>query len=187
MSANLRRPMATMLHSASFGLTALLLSTAPATAQVSGTVVVNGGPIRGAIAVGEPVFVPRPVVIYQPVRGRRVEVARYAPQVVYIERGHGRHGKSAQWYRRHGYRPVTLFYSDGRYFSQVYTARGYRWSPQFVPVVVWERRGRFYLPADGRPDPYGYTGSYDRNSSHGQYDQYDQYDRPNGDGRDWDD
>ena len=188
MSANSRRPMAALLFSASFGLTALLLSTTAAAAQVSGTVVVNGGPVRGAIAVGEPVFVPRPVVIYQPVRGRRIEVARYAPQIVYVERGHGRHGKSTHWYRRHGFRPVTLFYSDGRYFDLVYVDRAYRRGGLFLPVTVWERRGRFYLPADGRvdryPDAYPYTSSYDRNSSHG-YEYED--DRPHGDGRDWDD
>ena len=128
------------------------MSASPAAAQVSGVVVVDGGPVRGAIAVGEPVFAPRPIVIYQPVRGRRVEVARYAPQVVFVERGHGRHGKSAQWYQRHGYRPVTLFYSEGRYFDLVYANRGYRRGGYFIPVTVWERGGRFYLPADTGPD-----------------------------------
>ena len=181
MFANIRRPLAASLIGSALTIVSSTILATSASAQVSGAVVISSGPVRGQIAVGEPVYVPRPVIIYQPVRGRRMEVARYAPQVVFIERGHGRYGKPAGWYQRHGYRPVTLFYSEGQYFTQVYAVRGYRWAPQFVPVMVWERGGRFYLPADG--GPYGYTSSYDRNSSHGH--DY-QYDRPNGDGRDWD-
>ena len=60
---------------------------------------------------------------------------------------------------------------------------GYRRGGYFIPVTVWERGGRFYLPADTGPEGYGYS-TYDRNSSHGS--DY-QYDHPNGDGRDWDD
>jgi len=183
MSARIRRPQAVFTYSSFVALVAFSLSSTPAAGQVSAAVVVNSGPVRGAIAVGEPVFVPRPVVVYQPVRGRRVAVARYAPQVVVVQRGHGRNGKSARWYQRHGYRPVTLWFSEGRYFTQVYAARGYRWGPQFVPVTVWERHGRFYLPSGERPDRYGFTSSY-TNSSHGYV--YEDI-RPNGDGRDWDD
>jgi len=183
MSTNIRRPLAVSIFGSAFALVAVAISPTPATAQVSGAVVINSGPVRGRIAVGEPVFAPRPVVIYQPVRGRRVAVARYAPQVVFVERGHGKHGKSAHWYQRHGYRPVTLFYSQGRYFTQVYAARGYRGGPQFVAVTAWERHGRFYLASGGRPDRYGYISSY-TNSSQG-YVYTDDY--SNGDGRDWDD
>jgi len=186
MLANIRRPLAASLFSSAFVLTALSTVTLPAAAQVSGGVVITSGPVQGRIAVGEPVFAPRPVVVYQPVRGRRMEVARYAQQVVFIERGHGRHGKSAQWYQRHGYRPVTLYYSQGRYFTLVSADRRYRRGGYFLPVMVWERGGRFYLPAEASPDRYGYSSSYDRNSSHGYEYEYDDY-RPNGDGRDWDD
>lgn len=183
MNVYIRRPLAASLFGSAFVLSALSITSTPLAAQVSGAVVVNSGPVQGRIAVGEPVFVPRPVIIYQPVRGRRVEVARYAPQAVYVDQRHGRKGKSARWYQKHGYRPVTLYYSDGRYFSQVYAARGYRWGPQFVAVTVWERGGRFFLASGGHPDRYGYVSSY-TNSSHGY--EY-QNDRPNGDGRDWDD
>lgn len=183
MSANIRRPLAASFFGSAFALVAVSIAPSPVAAQVSGAVVINSGPVRGRIAVGEPVFMPRPVIIYQPVRGRRVEMARYAPQVVFVERSHGRNGKSARWYQKHGYRPVTLFYSEGRYFTQVYSARGYRGGPQFVAVTAWERRGRFYLASGGRPDRYGFTSSY-TNSSHGYVYQDD---RPNGDGRDWDD
>ncbi|TFG42948.1 MAG: hypothetical protein E4H41_10110 [Gemmatimonadales bacterium] len=183
MSSNIRRPLAVSFFGSAFVLIALSSTSTPAAAQVSGVVVINSGPVQGRIAVGEPVFAPRPVIIYQPVRGRRVEVARYAPQVVFVERSRGRHGKSAQWYQRHGYRPVTLFYSQGRYFTQVYAARGYRGGPRFVAVTAWERHGRFYLASGGGRDRYGFTSSY-TNSSHGYV--YQDV-RPNGDGRDWDD
>jgi hypothetical protein len=183
MLANIRRPLAASLVSSAFVLLATSTSPTSVAAQVSGAVVVTSGPVQGRIAVGEPVFAPRPVIVYQPVRGRRVEVARYAPQVVFVERGHGRHGKSARWYERHGYRPVTLFYSQGRYFTLIYADRGYRRGGYFVPVTVWQRGGRFYLPAEASPDRYGYSSSYDGSSSHGRDDGYD---RPNGDGRDWD-
>jgi hypothetical protein len=183
MSATIRRPLAASLFGSALVLTGLITSTTPAAAQVSGAVVIDGGPVRGEIAIGEPVFRPRPIVIYQPVRGRRMEVARYAPQVVFVERGHGRHGKSDRWYQRHGYRPVTLFYSEGRYFTLVYANRWYRRGEFFIPVTVWARGGRFYLPAGTGPEGYRYS-TYDRNSSHGS--DY-QYDHPNGDGRDWDD
>ena len=184
MLANSRRPQAALLFISALVLAAILTSTTPAAAQVSGAVAINSGPVRGEIAIGEPVFAPHPVVIYQPVYGRRVEVARYAPQVVFVERGHGRYGKPAGWYRQHGYRPVTLYYSEGRYFTLVHADRRYRWGGYFRPVTAWERGGRFYLAAgyddyDGR----GYVSSYDRNSSHG-HDR--DVDRPNGDGRDWD-
>jgi hypothetical protein len=184
MLAISRRPQAALLFGSTLVLVVLLstTTTTPAAAQVSGAVVINSGPVRGEIAVGEPVFAPRPVIIYQPVRGRRTEVARYAPQVVFVERGHGRYGKPAGWYRQHGYRPVTLYYSEGRYYTLIYADRQYRWGGYFRPITAWERGGRFYL-ASGYDEGRGYVSSYDRNSSHG-HDR--DSDRPNGDGRDWD-
>ena len=97
MLANIRRPLAASLFGSALVLVALSSSPTSAAAQVSGAVIVNSGPVQGRIAVGEPVFAPRPIIVYQPVYGRRIEVARYAQQVVFIERGHGRQGKSAQW------------------------------------------------------------------------------------------
>lgn len=186
MLAKLRRPLAASLFGSAVAFAGLALSTTPAEAQVSGAVVINSGPVRGRIAVGEPVFAPRTVVIYQPVRGRRVAVARYAPQVVVVERGHGRDGRPGRWYRRHGYRPVTLYFANGQYFAPVYAARGYRADRQFIPVVVWERDGRFFVPSGEAPDRYGYTSRDDRYSSHGSDFRYED-DHPHGDGRDWDD
>jgi hypothetical protein len=184
MSAKLRRPMAASMFGSAVVFLGLLTLGTPASAQVSGAVVVRSGPVQGRIIIGGPVYAPPPVVVYRPVRGRRVEVARYAPQVVFVERGHGRNGKSARWYQRHGYRPVTLFFSQGQYWTQVYAVAGYRGGPEFIPVTVWERGGRFYLPSGQNPDRYGYRSSYDPRSSHGYV--YQDV-RPNGDGRDWDD
>ena len=143
MLANIRRPLAASFFGTALLLVAFSSFATPASAQVSGAVIVNGGPVQGRIAVGEPVFAPRPIVVYQPVYGRRVEVARYAQQVVFIERGHGRQGKSAQWYQRHGYRPVTLYYSQGRYFNLVSGDRRYRRGGYFLQLMVLERGGRF--------------------------------------------
>jgi hypothetical protein len=183
MLANSRRPLAALLFGSALVVTSSVTSPAPASAQVSGAVVINGGPVQGQIAVGEPVFAPRPIIIYQPVRGRRMEVARYAPQVVFVERGHGRNGKPDSWYGRHGYRPVTLYYSQGSYFTLIYADRGYRRGGYFRPVTVWERGGRYYLPSGYDPDDRGYVSSYDRNSSRGYQDAQG---RQNGDGGDRD-
>lgn len=185
MFAHLRRPSAAFRLSAPLVTTALFLAASPAAAQVSGTVVIGSGPVRGAVVVGRPLPPPRPVVVYQPVRGRRVMVARYVPQVVYVESRHGRHGKPASWYRRHGYVPVTLYFADGRYYSQAYAARTYRYGPAFTPVIVWARGNRYYLPADGWPGEYGFVSSYDGVP----YPELEYaYDRPaHHDDDDWDD
>lgn len=187
MFANSRRPIAApRLASIAILASVSLLPTASA-AQVRGTVVIRSGPVQGAVVVGEPVLAPRPVVVYQPAYGRRVVAARYLPQpVVVVQKHHGRHGKSARWYARHGYRPVTLFYSQGMYFTQVYAVPNYRWGPQFAPVVVWERGGRFYLPPGAPMVEPGYVSSYQPNSSSG-YRYQDEEGYRGGDDRDWDD
>jgi len=182
-----RRPLAAPRLALFAALATLSLLPDAASAQVSGTVVIRSGPVQGAVVVGEPVLAPRPVVVYQPVYGRRVVAARYLPQpVVVVPKHHGRHGKSARWYARHGYQPVTLYYSQGVYFTQVYAVPHYRWAPQFVPVLVWERGGRFYLPAGAPMAGPEYVSSYQPKSSRGyQYEYEEGY--PGGDGRDWDD
>jgi hypothetical protein len=69
---------------------------------------------------------------------RVVVVERYAPRVVAVERV--RFHRSSRGWARHGYRPVTLYYVDDRYYD--------RWSdrrPRAVEVVVYERAGRYYV------------------------------------------
>lgn len=187
MIANIRRPIAASRLALFAVFSSLFLVPSTGSAQVSGSVVIRSGPVQGAVVVGEPVLAPRPVLVYQPVYGRRVVAARYMPQaVVVVPRHHGHHGKSARWYSRHGYRPVTLYYSQGMYFTQVYAVPGYRWAPQFAPIVVWERGGRFYLPAGSPMVEPEYVSSYQPKSSRGYHYEYEE-DYPGGDGRDWDD
>jgi hypothetical protein len=64
-------------------------------------------------------------------------VERYAPRVVVVERLH-RHRSSRAWSRQ-GYRPVTLYFRDGRYYDRW----NERW-PHADEVVVYERGDRYY-------------------------------------------
>ena len=53
-------------------------------------------------------------------------------------------GRHKHWTRR-GYRPVTVYYWDGRYYDRPIAHRyGVR------TIVVWERNGRFYQGYDRR-------------------------------------
>lgn len=87
-----------------------LLGIAPAAqAQVSGTIIIAGGPIGGVIRIGEPVIIARS-------RARVVVVERpiYGPRVVVVERRHGRgHFKHGRCYAR-----GVVYYDprDGRYY-----------------------------------------------------------------------
>jgi hypothetical protein len=107
----------------------VLIASSLQAQQVSADVVIRGGPVAGHVVVREGYSTYRrpPVVVVQ----------RYAPRVVVVERVH-RH-KSARHWKRHGFRPVMLYYFDGRYYDRrVGHARGAR------EVVVYERNGRFY-------------------------------------------
>jgi hypothetical protein len=122
-------------------LAGLLAAASPATAQdVTADVVFRGGPVAGRVIVGDrySTYHRPPVVVYRrPVARRVVVVERYAPRVVVVERVF-RHRSPRAW-ARHGYRPVTLYYIDGRYYD--------RWAdgwPRAREVVVYERGGRFY-------------------------------------------
>src|SRR6478735_6731052 len=113
-------------------LLATLLAAAPAAAQnVAADVLVHSGPVVGQVTVGDAYarYRRRPVVIVH-----RRPAAR---PVVVVERLHG-HRSSRSWARQ-GYRPVTLYYRDGRYYD--YWSE--RW-PTAAEVVVYERGGRYY-------------------------------------------
>ena len=115
-------------------LLASLLAAAPAAAQnVAADVLVRSGPVAGHVVIGDGYSTYR-----RPVARRVVVVERYAPRVVVVERFRS-HRSSRAW-ARHGYRPVTLYYVDGRYYD--------RWSdrwPRAAEVVVYERGGRYYV------------------------------------------
>jgi hypothetical protein len=75
-----------------------------------------------------------------PVAGR-VVYRRPVERIIVVERVH-RHRGPGYW-RHHGYRPVTLYYMDGRYFDR---RLGYR--PGMREIVVYQREGRFYRDCD---------------------------------------
>jgi hypothetical protein len=77
-----------------------LVITAPASAQ----------------QVGYSTYHRPPVVAYHRPQARRVVVVeRYAPRVLVVERI--RAHRHAGYWARHGYRPVTLCYENGRYYD----------------------------------------------------------------------
>ena len=112
-------------------LSALVVVAAPLKAQlVSADVVVHSGPVAARVAV---------VDGYSTYRPRRV-VYHEAPHLIVIERAH--HGQVKHW-KRHGYRPMTVYYVNGRYYDRWYgPTRGLR------RVVVYERGGRYYEACD---------------------------------------
>lgn len=110
------------------GTIALLLglATVPLRAQttVEGGVVIHSGPVTGHVEVGSP----PPVVYREPVRG-----------VIVVERVHVPRGHAYGWWKKHGYRTITVYYDGSRYYGRRLERRGLR------AVVVYERRGRYYL------------------------------------------
>jgi len=121
-------------------LLASLLAAAPAAAQsVAADVLVRSGPVAGHVVVGNGYSTyRRPVVDRRPVARRVVVVERSAPRLIVVERV--RVHRSSQAWARRGYRPITLYYVDGRYYD--------RWNdrwPRAAEVVVYERGGRYYV------------------------------------------
>ncbi|HEX9894960.1 MAG TPA: hypothetical protein VGA78_13605 [Gemmatimonadales bacterium] len=116
---------------------ALALLPARSDAQVSGTIVIGGGPVGGVVTFGQPVIV-------RPRGGRVVVVERYAPhpRVIVVERWrkpkhHQRHfARRVVYYDRGAhvfydrYRPglieVAVFFNDGRFYRDYDDVRGYR-------------------------------------------------------------
>jgi hypothetical protein len=118
-----------MKHAVAWTLIAGLVTTAaPLHGQwVEGHVAVRSGPIAGHVVIRDG---------YSTYR-RPVE----RPRIVVVERVH-RHRSAKHWSRR-GYRRVTLYHWDGRYYDRwVGHRHGVR------TVVVWERDGRYYRDCD---------------------------------------
>ncbi len=113
----------------------LMITVAPLHAQrVQAGVVVQSGPIAGHVVIRDGYSTYR-----RPYARRVVVVER--PHVIVVERVH-RHRPAKHWSRR-GYRPVTLYYWDGRYYDRwVGHRHGVR------TIVVWERNGRYYHDCD---------------------------------------
>lgn len=122
--------------------------------QVAADVVVRSGPVAGHVVIGDGYSTYRRQVVYRRAPARVIVVERM--------RQH-RHHHARQW-RRYGYRPVTLYYVDGRYYDRYVRGR-----QEVREIVVYERDGRFYRECD---------------------DEREWDDRPHRvdrDGRDWDD
>jgi hypothetical protein len=98
------------------------LATVQANAQtaVEGGVVVRSGPVTGHVEVGSPTR--------EPVR-----------EVIVVEPAHVPDGKAHGWWKKHGYRVVTVYYDGSRYYGRRLERPGLR------PVVVYERKGQYYL------------------------------------------
>lgn len=105
------------------------------------------------------------------------------PRVIVVERvvveRRGR-ARGHTWFRRNGYRPVTVYYADGRYYDRWDN----RWNSRrhgrsaMREVVVYYRNGRYYRDWDNRDGRY--DGRYDRDGDRYERrndDRYDRYDR----------
>jgi hypothetical protein len=121
-------------------LLAALSLVAPLRGQVTAGVVVRSGPVAGHVVIGDGYSTyRRPLAVY------RREPAR----LIVIERVHRRQFHDRHW-RKH-YRPVVVYYLDGRYYDRFVRGRPMR------EVVVYERDGRYYRECDDRNE-----GRYDR-------------------------
>jgi len=123
----------------------LVLATTPVKAQlVAANVVVRSGPVSGHVVLsnGYSTYQRPPVVVYRRAPARRVVVVeRYRPRVIVVERV--RQHRHARHWERYGYRPISLFYVDGRYYDRYDEYR-----PDVVRVVVYERDGHYYQDCD---------------------------------------
>ena len=117
----------------------LTVAAVPLHAQrVEAEVVVHGGPVAGHGIVRD--RDDHRYSTYRRPNVRRVFVAD-RPRLVVVERVH-RHRPAKHWSRR-GYRPIVVYYWDGRYYDRWI---GHRHGVR--EVVVWEREGRYYHDDD---------------------------------------
>ena len=150
---------------------ALLLGASPASASAQTVVIANRSlyrPVNQVVAVRRAVEQawPRVVVV------ARIELGGRGRG-----RGHAYGRADERGWRAAGYRPVTVYYVDGRYYD--------RWDDRYRgrnvrQEVVYERGGRYYRDwddnrYDGRNDGYGRSDRYDRNDRNddrdGRYDR----------------
>jgi len=74
---------------------------------------------------------------------RPVAVRRGPPRdVIVVERTHVPKGKAHGWWKKNGYREVTVYYDGTRYYSRRIDGTSIR------AVVVFQREGRYYLGDD---------------------------------------
>ena len=81
------------------------------------------------------------VVVTPPPRAVRHDAGRH---VIVVERTHVPRGQAHGWWKKHGYREVTVYYDGARYYSRRLESTGFR------AVVVYQRDGKYYMAdADG--------------------------------------
>jgi hypothetical protein len=147
-------------------LTALLLAEPAHAQQVLANVVLQSGPVAGHVVMGDAYSTyGRQRVVYRrpPVR-RVVVVVEQAPRIIVVEAAPYR--GQAEW-RRFGYRPVTLYYVDGRYFDRAFNRAGLR------QVVVYERGGRYFR--ESVQDDHSYRDRYEPDRHEGDRHGHDRY------------
>jgi hypothetical protein len=116
-------------------LGALALAPARAGAQVSGTIVIDGGPVGGVITIGD----------RRPAR-RVVVVERYAPRVIVVERLDRRYDRKHPVVRHRDRHDRVIIFYDRR--DRAFYDRPYRRG--LVEVEVIRYRGRYYIVEDRR-------------------------------------
>jgi len=139
----------TIMRSLALGL--MLVPSVGAAQRISLDVVINDARLYSDIAGNRPRFHYRgrflEVVRHHPQRGMVVteRYQRFAPRVrpLWMSRQEGR-----RWLRRRGFRPVTLYVKDGRYYQRVWAAPRSQANPSLRPVVVWRRDGVVYRIED---------------------------------------
>jgi hypothetical protein len=101
-----------------------------------------GGILTLALAAGcSPSRSQDRVVVVPPPRAARHEGGR---DVIVVEQTHVPKGNAYGWWKKHGYREVTVYYDGARYYGRRLASPGVR------AVVVYQRDGRYYMPdADG--------------------------------------
>jgi hypothetical protein len=134
-------------------LTALSLAGPLAAQQVAADVVVRSGPVAGHVVIGNEYSTYRRPVVYRRAPERVIVVERIAPRVLVVERLHHRKHFHGRNWRAQGFRPVVVYYREGRYYDRY--VRGW---PTMREVVVYERNGRLYQDCDDR----GHDDDHDR-------------------------
>ena len=86
---------------------------------------------------------------------RVVERRAPARDVIVVERTHVPRGHAYGWWKQHGYREVTLYYDGTSYYSR-------RIESGFRAVIVYQREGRYYLPAEDDVQEKGHGHHHDR-------------------------
>jgi len=65
-------------------------------------------------------------------------------------------GQAYGWWKQHGYREVTLYYDGTSYYSRRLEPTGFR------AVIVYQREGKYYLPAEDDVREKGHGHHHDR-------------------------